>query len=73
MAALVWLTGNLLPLDTPIVLRLACKIFVGTISYLGFMLVFKRATVIDLIDTVWHALGRRSHTSAPVSPTVVIY
>lgn len=72
MAAFVWLTGSSLPLDTPTVLRLVCKIFVGAISYIGFMLVFKRETVIDLIDILRHALGRRLHASVAV-PSVVIH
>ena len=71
MVGVIWSMSAMLPADTTPVLRLVCKVTVGAIAYLGFMLIFRRASLIKLLDIGGHALGFRFKTSSKIVPSLV--
>lgn len=61
MVAIIFLTSYLMPSDLIPVLTIGCKIALGAVSYLGFIFVFKRTSLLNIANTVSHAiLGRSS-------------
>jgi O-antigen/teichoic acid export membrane protein len=57
MVGVIWLTTAVLPKAISPVLLLACKVAVGATAYIGFLWIFRRTTIIKLIDLVGHAVG----------------
>lgn len=55
MLAMIWVTTRVLPADTMPVLRLACKVCTGGITYLGFVSIFACPTLKNLANVVGHA------------------
>jgi len=70
MVGMVWLTAALVPKAILPVLLLACKIMVGAAAYLGFMLIFRRATLIKLLDMVGHGIGLSSPMPSAIKPSL---
>jgi PST family polysaccharide transporter len=60
MAILIWFTSSVLPKDILPAFLIASKIVIGAIAYLGFVFIFKRTSLITIIDTVGHAFQNRS-------------
>lgn len=48
--------GTLLPAQTPLILRLVCKIIIGATVYIGGMYMFARVFLTNLIETVTRAI-----------------
>jgi len=64
MVAMIWLVGRLLPSGAPTPLTLACKVATGAAAYVGFLLVFKRNMIHQLVDTVRHSFRSRSNAAS---------
>lgn len=62
MVVLIGLVSLVLPNGMLPVLFIGCKIAVGAAAYLGFIFVFKRSSLLKIVDTVSHAVKNRSRT-----------
>ncbi len=69
MVGMIWLTAVVLPTDILLVLRLACKVMIGGIAYIGCVLLFAPLVLKKLANTVSHAF-RRSNILADVTITI---
>lgn len=70
MAGLIWAAADTLS-GLPLALRLVCKVIVGASAYIGFIWIFKRASLVSLFDVVRHALVSRSGPEPSVPPLAV--
>jgi PST family polysaccharide transporter len=59
MAAIVWATPWVLPMNVAPALRLAAKVSLGGIAYVGFVSCFAAAALRQLVKTFGHAFGRQ--------------
>ncbi|HMD53544.1 MAG TPA: oligosaccharide flippase family protein, partial [Phycisphaerae bacterium] len=57
MAGAVWSISIMMPSSTWVALLLFCKMVAGAIAYLGFMFLFRRNTLVKLLDMAGHATG----------------
>ena len=71
MVGMVYLAVALLPEATPPLLLLVCKVAVGAILYIGFILIFDRAPLIKLLNLVAHAFGFRSALPSVIRSSAV--
>jgi O-antigen/teichoic acid export membrane protein len=69
MVGMIWLTTAMLPTDTMPVIRLACKVLVGGIAYLGCISFFAPSLLESLFNIVGHAF-RRSNIMAGDSAAI---
>ena len=71
MVGMVYLAVALLPEATPLMLLLVCKVALGAILYIGFILIFDRAPLIKLLNMVAHAVGFRSALPSVIRSSAV--
>src|SRR5207248_3607692 len=67
MVLSVILVAHLLPLDSPIALKLFSKVALGAVSYIGFMALFNRPILIKVFDTLRHAFSVAPETATTPS------
>ncbi|MGA3007760.1 MAG: lipopolysaccharide biosynthesis protein, partial [Opitutaceae bacterium] len=65
MGLAIWAAGWVLPMNVPLAVRLACKVCLGGIAYLGFVFFFAPAALGQLMRTFGHAFRR-----PPILPAV---
>jgi O-antigen/teichoic acid export membrane protein len=68
MAGTVWSISLLMPQSTWVALLLFCKMAAGAAAYLGFMFIFRRNTLIKLLEMGGHVIGFNFKTPVPVAP-----
>ena len=62
MLIVLWLVSAMLPPGWPATVGLACKVAVGAAAYSGFVLLFQRSTLINLIAMIRDAIRPHSET-----------
>ena len=68
MAGVIWCVSALMPVSTWLALQLFSKIAAGAMAYLGFMFLFKRNTLIKMVEMAGHAIGFDFKTPVTVVP-----
>lgn len=58
----------MMPSSTWVALLLFCKMVAGAIAYLGFMFLFRRNTLIKLVEMAGHTIGFDFKTPVTVVP-----
>jgi O-antigen/teichoic acid export membrane protein len=69
MAAVIWLMAGTLSVDITPLVRLICKIMAGATAYLGFILIFRPATLARLLTMVRHAGGFGFKAPSAITPS----
>jgi O-antigen/teichoic acid export membrane protein len=72
MFAMIWLVGKLFASGAPTPLTLTCKVATGAVAYVGFLFVFKKKAIIQLIDTVRHSFASRANPTPTEAPAAAI-
>jgi len=62
MLSVLWLLGNMSPSGLPAIFGLTCKVAVGAAAYLGFLLLFQRSMLINLIAMIRSAMSPNPET-----------
>ncbi len=68
MTGAVWAVSMMMPASTWVALLLFCKTAAGAMAYLGFMFLFRRNTLVKLLDMAGHATGFLKTPAAIVPP-----
>jgi hypothetical protein len=70
MIGVIYLICVFLPKATPLVVLLVCKLVSGAIAYLGFLLMFKRDSILRLLEMVGHAVGFSLTKPISIAPSL---
>ena len=62
MLSLLWLVSAMSPPGLPAIVELTCKVAVGAVAYSGFLLLFQRSTLANLIAMIRHAIRPNPET-----------
>ena len=68
MLIVLWLVSAMLPPNWPATVGLACKVAVGAAAYSGFVLLFRRSTLINLIAMIRDAIRPNPETGQGAAP-----
>jgi PST family polysaccharide transporter len=58
MAFVIWTMSKIFPANAGSVFSVSCKVAIGALTYISFLLLFKRISLIRISDTVRHAFNQ---------------
>jgi polysaccharide transporter, PST family len=71
MLSVLWLVSVISPPGLPAIVGLVCKVAIGAAAYSGFVLLFQRSTLINLLAMIRHAIRSNAETDeGPARPRV---
>jgi O-antigen/teichoic acid export membrane protein len=62
MLSVLWLVSAISPPGLPVIVGLVCKVAIGAAAYSGFVLLFQRSTLINLLAMIRHGIRSNAET-----------